>query len=70
MNLIICLTDLNGNLVLEFSLNSEKETQNVFEKVKNQEKHHSKMTFYEEYILMLKAHKVEFLLEYFFKEME
>lgn len=49
---------------------SEKEIQNVFEYVKNQEKHHSKMTFQEEYLLMLKAHKVEFLPEYLIKEME
>lgn len=49
---------------------SEKEIKNVFEYVKNQEKHHSKMTFHEEYLLMLKAHKVDFLPEYLFKEME
>jgi putative transposase len=49
---------------------SEKEISSVFNYVKNQEIHHQKMTFREEYLMMLKAHKVEFLPEYLFKELE
>ncbi len=49
---------------------SEKEISKVFDYVKNQETHHQKMTFREEYILMLKAHKIDFLPEYLFKELE
>jgi len=49
---------------------SEKEIQKVFDYVKNQEAHHKKMTFKEEYLMMLKAHKIEFLPEYLFKELQ
>jgi REP element-mobilizing transposase RayT len=49
---------------------SEKEIATVFDYVKNQETHHQKMTFKEEYLMMLKAHNVEFLPEYLFKELE
>jgi len=49
---------------------SEKELQKVFEYVKNQETHHQKMTFKEEYLMMLKAHNIDFLPEYLFKELE
>ncbi|WP_332914687.1 hypothetical protein [Algoriphagus boritolerans] len=49
---------------------SEKEITSVFDYVKNQEIHHQKMTFRGEYLLMLKAHNVEFLPEYLFNELE
>ncbi|GMQ29167.1 IS200/IS605 family transposase [Algoriphagus confluentis] len=49
---------------------SEREIAKVFDYVKNQEIHHQKMTFREEYLKMLKAHKIEFLPEYLFKELE
>jgi putative transposase len=48
---------------------SEKEIQKVFDYVRNQEIHHKKMTFREEYLMMLKAHKVDFLPDYLFKEL-
>ena len=49
---------------------SEREIPSIFDYVKNQEKHHEKMTFREEYLKMLKAHDVDFLPEYLFKELE
>jgi REP element-mobilizing transposase RayT len=49
---------------------SEKEISKVFEYIKNQEGHHIKMTFQEEYLLMLKSHKVDYLPEYLFRELE
>ncbi|PZX61157.1 REP element-mobilizing transposase RayT [Algoriphagus ratkowskyi] len=49
---------------------SEKEIQKVFDYVKNQEMHHQKMTFREEYLMMLKAHAIDFSPEYLFKELE
>lgn len=49
---------------------SEKEISKVFEYIKNQEGHHTKMTFQEEYLLMLKSHKVDYLPEYLFRELE
>jgi REP element-mobilizing transposase RayT len=49
---------------------SEKELQKVVEYVKNQETHHQKMTFKEEYLMMLKAHNIDFLPEYLFKDLE
>ena len=49
---------------------SEKEFSKIYNYVKNQEKHHQKMTFLEEYRLMLKAHNVDFSPEYLFKELE
>lgn len=49
---------------------SEKEIPTIFDYVKNQENHHQKMTFREEYLRMLKAHNIEFLPEYLFKELE
>ncbi|WP_026954677.1 IS200/IS605 family transposase [Algoriphagus vanfongensis] len=49
---------------------SEREISTIFEYVKNQEKHHEKMTFREEYLKMLKAHNIDFLPEYLFKELE
>jgi REP element-mobilizing transposase RayT len=49
---------------------SEKEVQKVVEYVKNQETHHQKMTFKEEYLMMLKAHNIDFLPEYLFKDLE
>ncbi|MEB2786899.1 IS200/IS605 family transposase [Algoriphagus persicinus] len=49
---------------------SEREMPNIFDYVKNQENHHQKMTFREEYLMMLKAHDVDFLPEYLFKELE
>lgn len=49
---------------------SEREISSIFEYVKNQEKHHQKLTFGEEYFEMLKAHKIDFLPEYLFKELE
>jgi putative transposase len=48
---------------------SEKDIQKVFDYVRNQEIHHKKMTFREEYLMMLKAHKVDFLPDYIFKEL-
>ncbi|GAA0878811.1 hypothetical protein GCM10009119_17790 [Algoriphagus jejuensis] len=49
---------------------SEREIANIFDYVKNQEIHHQKLSFREEYLMMLKAHKVDFLPEYLFKELE
>jgi len=49
---------------------SEREISNIFDYVKNQEIHHQKMTFREEYLRMLKAHTIDFLPEYLFKELE
>lgn len=49
---------------------SEREIPTIFNYVKNQEKHHQKMTFREEYLKMLKAHDIDFLPEYLFKELE
>ncbi len=49
---------------------SEKEIRKIYDYVKNQEAHHQKMTFREEYLMMLKAHQVDFLPEFLFKELE
>ncbi|SFT95015.1 REP element-mobilizing transposase RayT [Algoriphagus locisalis] len=49
---------------------SEREVASIFDYVKNQEKHHQTMTFREEYLMMLKAHKIDFSPEYLFKELE
>ena len=49
---------------------SEREISKVFDYVKNQEINHQKITFREEYIMMLKAHNIDFLPEYLFKELE
>jgi len=49
---------------------SEKEMRKVYDYVKNQEIHHQKMTFREEYLMMLKAHNIDFLPDYLFKELE
>ncbi|WP_339752668.1 IS200/IS605 family transposase [Algoriphagus aquimarinus] len=49
---------------------SEREISNIFDYIKNQEKHHQKISFREEYLIMLKAHGVDFLPEYLFKELE
>lgn len=49
---------------------SEREIAKVFNYVKNQEKHHQKFSFREEYVAMLKAHDIPFSPEYLFKELE
>lgn len=49
---------------------SEREIPKVYDYVKNQQIHHQKITFREEYILMLKAHKIDFLPDYLFHELE
>lgn len=49
---------------------SEKGIQKVFDYVKNQETHHQKISFREEYLMMLKAHAIDFLPEYLFKDLE
>jgi REP element-mobilizing transposase RayT len=49
---------------------SEREMPKIFDYIKKQEIHHQKLTFREEYILMLKAHKIDFLPEYLFNDLE
>lgn len=49
---------------------SEREIPKIFDYIKNQEVHHQKITFREEYMMMLKAHHIDFLPEYLFKELE
>ena len=49
---------------------SEREISKVHEYILNQERHHQKITFQEEYLMMLKAHNIPFLPEYLFTELE
>jgi putative transposase len=49
---------------------SEREISKVHEYILNQERHHQKITFQEEYLMMLKAHNIAFLPEYLSKELE
>ena len=39
---------------------SEKEIERVFKCIENQEEHHKKFSFIEEYLMLLKAHNIEF----------
>jgi len=41
---------------------------NVIEYIKNQEEHHRKKTFKEEYVEFLKAYQIDFKDEYLFDE--
>lgn len=42
---------------------------NVFRYIKNQEKHHQKMTFREEYLMFLKKFQIDYDERYLFKEL-
>ena len=50
--------------------NSQNQIGKLFDYIKNQDEHHEKITFREEYLNLLKAHQIEFLPEYLFKELE
>ena len=47
---------------------SQSVVSNVIEYIKNQEEHHRKKTFKEEYVEFLKAYKIDFKDEYLFDE--
>jgi putative transposase len=49
---------------------SKSQVPRVIKYIQNQEKHHEKQTFYDEYIEMLKAHDVDFDERYVFKPIE
>jgi len=49
---------------------SKSQVPRVIKYIQNQEKHHEKQTFYDEYIEMLKAYDVDFDERYVFKPIE
>lgn len=49
---------------------SRSHISNVIKYIENQEEHHKKLTFREEYIKMLKAFEIEFDEKYIFQEIE
>lgn len=49
---------------------SKSQVPNVIRYIQNQEKHHQKMTFEEEYLTLLKTHLVEYDERYIFKPVE
>ena len=47
---------------------SEKEIERVFKYIENQEEHHKKFSFKEEYLMLLKAHNIEFDPRFIFND--
>ena len=47
---------------------SEKDVERVFKYIENQEEHHKKISFREEYLAMLVAHKIEFDPKFLFHD--
>ena len=58
--------DLNGRQVLQHSLMSESQLDTVVNYIKNQEVHHTRMTFREEYLAFLKRFNVPYNPKYVF----
>ncbi|MBS1621187.1 MAG: IS200/IS605 family transposase [Bacteroidetes bacterium] len=49
---------------------SQSQVDNVYHYIQNQEAHHKKQTFHDEYIEFLKHFKIEYDVQYVFKELE
>jgi len=58
---------LNDKLVMVFFSHGYREKPIIIKYVMNQEEHHAKKTFRQEYLSFLKSYDIEFKNEYLFK---